>query len=248
MKDQDQRWKAGEQYPCIIVSLNSETYELIGEVRKRALTVYADSPLALDDTKKSDQLRREAQRIHGRIGTAFYREYLYRMDQRLPTDITELAELDYLSYSSNLITELIAEHLQPEESLPEWCSVVTTMDFDNNCWDGKRDAIEKTHLLPALQVDSYPPPHGYWVYHQDNYVLGIGAFQRKTLIKEFPTHVVDRKRSAGETVCLRARRLDDFMRRDGRKWESPGKRNASWVKRLFGRGTLHSAELNVHRP
>ena len=60
VKDQDQRWKAGEQYPCIIVSPNSETYELIGEVRKRALTVYADSPLALDDTKKSDQLRREA--------------------------------------------------------------------------------------------------------------------------------------------------------------------------------------------
>ena len=30
VKDQDQRWKAGEQHPCIIVSLNSETYELIG--------------------------------------------------------------------------------------------------------------------------------------------------------------------------------------------------------------------------
>ena len=103
VKAQDQRWKAGEQYPCIIASLNSETHELIPEVRKRSHIVYADSPLALDDIKKTNQLRREAQRIHNRIGTSFYREYLYRMDQRLPTDDAELAELDYLSYSSKLI-------------------------------------------------------------------------------------------------------------------------------------------------
>ena len=236
VKAQDQRWKAGEEYPCIIASLNSETYELIGEVRKRALTVYADSPLALDDIKKTEQLRKEAQRIHNRIGTSFYREYLYRMDQRLPTDNDELAELDYLEYSSRLIMELMAEHLRTDESLPEWCAIVTALDFDNSYWDGKRDAIHTTYLLPSLKVDSYPPPHGYWVYHQENYVLGVGAFQRRNLMKEFPPHVVDRRRSGGETLYLRGRRLDDFMRRDGRNWESPARRGSSWIRRLVGRG------------
>ena len=90
---------------------------------------------------------------------------------------------------------------------------------------------DSAELLDVAEVilDQMPCPVSKRV------VLGIGTFQRRNLIKEFPPHVVDRRRSGGETLFLRAKHLDDFMRRDSRKWESPSKRNGSWIKRLFGR-------------
>lgn len=119
IKEMDQEWKGGDEYPCIIASLNSDTSELVGEAHKRTLKVYTDCGLPLWDLKKTEALRKESQLIHNRIGTAFYREYLYRMDQMLPAEGAELAELDYLALSSRLIMELLAESLQPDESLPD---------------------------------------------------------------------------------------------------------------------------------
>ena len=175
IKEQDRRWKTDEHYPCIVASLNSETYELVGEVRKRSLTVYTDSPLAMDDVKKTDQLTRASQRIHNRIRTAFYREYLYRMDQRLPTEGVELAEVDYLEASSKLIMEMLSEYLPKDESLPDWCNKwVTAQDYDSDYWDKKRDAVEG-YLLPELKVATYPPAHGFWTFHRENYVIGVDS-------------------------------------------------------------------------
>lgn len=235
IKEMDQEWKGGDEYPCIIASLNSDTSELVGEAHKRTLKVYTDCGLPLWDLKKTDQLRKESQMIHNRIGTSFYREYLYRMDQMLPTDGAALAELDYLALSSRLIMETLAENLEPGESLPDWFSVVPALDFDSVYWDGKRDVIEDTYLSKSVQVDVFPPPHNHWTYHQDSYVLGVDAFQRRNVIKDFPPECVDRRRSRGEVIFLKARQMDIFMREDGRNWRPPARGSWAWWKKAIGK-------------
>ena len=235
VKEQDNVWGKGET-PCIIASLNSATYEVPGEVRKRCMMVYTDTPLALDDVAKNEKLVAESRHIHTRIGTALYSEYMYRMDQQLPTEQEELAALDYLNSSSKLIREIFSEHLQPGEYLPDWCEVISVQDFDAAYWDRKRDTIANNHMSRDLMTETYPPKVGYWTIHNDNYVFGVSAFQRKQFEKEFPPHVLDRRHSGGETLVVKVQRLDDFMRRDGRQWNPPHLRRGNVFTRFFNRG------------
>ena len=235
VKEQDNVWGQGES-PCIIASLNSTTYEVPGEVRKRCITVYTDTPLALDDVSKSDRLVEESQRIHNRIGTSLYREYLYRMDQKLPTAQEELASLDYLSYSSQLIQDIFSEHLQAEEHLPGWGTVISVQDFDAAYWDRKREVIGSKYMTKELRTHRYPPAIGYWTIHNDNYVFGVSAFQKKNVEKDFPPHVLDRRHGSGDTLTIRASRLDDFMRRDGRKWDPPRRQKGNPLARFLRKG------------
>ena len=235
VKEQDHAWEKGET-PCIIASLNSATYELPAEVRKRCMRIYTDTPLALDDVAKHKKLLEKSRRIHTRIGTALYREYLYRMDQRLPTEQEELATLDNLSYSSKLIRDIFEEHLLPGEHLPDWCEVRSVQDFDAAEWDRKRDAIANKYMSRDLMTKTYPPKVGYWTIYQDEYVFGVSAFRRKQFEKEFPPQVLDRRHSGGETLVVKAQRLDEFMRRDGRQWNPPELRRGNVLTRFFNRG------------
>ena len=235
VKEQDNVWGQGES-PCIIASLNSATYEVPGEVRKRCITVYTDTPLALDDISKNERLVEDSRRIHNRIGTSLYREYLYRMDHQLPTAQEDLASLDYLSYSSQLIQEMFSEHLQAEEHLPEWSTVISGQDFDAAYWDRKREVIRSKYMTKELMTDGYPPDSSRWTTHNDNYVFGVSAFLKKHVEKDFPPHVLDRRHSGGDTLAIRASRLDDFMRRDGRKWDPPPRRKKNLLTKLLGRG------------
>lgn len=234
VKEQDNVWGQGIN-PCIIASLNSATYEVPAEVRKRCITVYTDTPLALDDIAKNEELLTKSQRIHNKIGTALYREYLYRMDQQLPTRQEDLASLDYLAYSSSLIADIFVEWLHNGEYLPDWCSAVSIQDFETAYWDRKRDAIATKHMTRELMAESYPPSLGYWIPHNESYVFGVQAFQRRQFEKEFPPHVLDRRNSGGDMLAVRASRLDDFMRRDGRKWDPPRPQRRGILAKVLGR-------------
>lgn len=113
--------------------------------------------------------------------------------------------------------------------------MVEAMNFDSVYWDGKRDVIEDTYLPKTLQVDVFPPPHNHWTYHQDSYVLGVDAFQRQNVIKDFPPECVDRRRSRGEVVFLKAKQTDIFMREDGRNWHPPARGSWAWWKRTLSK-------------
>ena len=222
VKSYDSLYSEMAEYPCIIASLNSDTIELPPEVRKRCLTVYTDSPLPMDDVQKTQRLQRERQRINNRIGTFLYREYLYRMDQRLPTDPEELAQLDYLATSSSLLVEMFEESLRVGEDLPTWCESVTTKDFDESYWGRKRDDIKTLHLDPELWVSDYPPRIGNWTTKSGNYVIGVNSMRRNQMMKTaFPPQVVNRRGSVGDMIFLNAHRLDEFMRRGDPSWKTP---------------------------
>ncbi len=234
VKTYDSLYSEMAEYPCIIASLNSDTIELPPEVRKRCLTVYTDAPLPMDDVKKTDRLQRDGQRIHNRMGTYFYREYLYRMDQLLPTDPNALARLDYLAESSSLLVEMFRESLNPNEHLPSWCDNITTNDFDEGYWDRKRDDIQTLHLDPGLWVSDYPPEPGHWTMKKGNYVVGVNAMRRNQLMKAaFPPHIINRRGSVGDMIYLSAVRLDEFMRRGDRSWTTPTPK-AGFLRRVRG--------------
>ena len=238
-KKYDWLYKSLAEWPCIITSLNSETSELPNEIRKRCLLIFADSPLPLDDAEKADRLKRTGQRIHNRMGTAFYREYLYRMEQRLKQREGTLADYDYLAESSSLLEELFSESLRGDESLPSWCRAISSADFQEAYWDRKGDVIRNA-LDEALYVENYPPLHGFWTKRRGNYVIGVPAMQRTRMMKEFPSHIVNRQGTVGDMLFLRSERTDKYMRRREPNWKSPvpsqGKggivdRALGWLKR-----------------
>ena len=115
--------------------------------------------------------------------------------------------------------EIFSEYLQPEEHLPEWCTVISVQDFDAAYWGREREVTGLKYMPKELMTDHYHPSLSYWTIHNDNYIFGVSAFQKKNVEKDFPPHVLNRRHGGGDALAIRASRPDDFMRRDGRKWD-----------------------------
>lgn len=206
------------EYPCIVVSLNHDTYELPSVVLKRSLAIYTDTPLPLDDKELTDKMENSANQIHNRIGTAFFREYLYRMNDKLSDNPADYDNFDYLEESSTLIVDIFRQSLGPGERLPAWCKPVTTEKFNRVYWGSKRVVVDRNLDIKAFD-SNFPPQEGRWTRRGNDLIIGADAFNRKALSERLPQHIVNSSYTRGNTIYLHADRTIEFMRRGRGHWQ-----------------------------
>ena len=197
--------------PCLIASLNSESREFGNEVRKRALMVHASTPLAGDDIELKGRLHNEAVQIIERVGTSFYREYLFRMTHRMD-HVTDWAMFDYLDESSGLLAQLFTECLRNEETLPKWCRRITKDQYDDFAWEPKRFQM-KHRLDNKLYTQNFPPKVGDWTVHNQDIVLGVHDIREIIGTKEIPDHLIRREASTGTNLHLWQTETEAFIAR-----------------------------------
>ena len=222
------------QYPSLLVSMNSDARDFPMEVWKRCLMISASVPLPLDDVELGERLDAESKDIHGRIGDDFFREYLHRMEERFSQEPNGYEGFDYLAESSRLIRRMFREYLPDSASLPAWCGVVGSKEFEELRWDEKRGLVNG-YLAAETRVSNYPTPVGFWTRRGDDFVIGVDAAQRDSVIASFPSMIINRPASVGNQVHLRVRRTEEFMRRSRRDWDAPEAVRRGLLDRLLGR-------------
>ena len=218
IKSLDHMPKRATEYPCIVASLNHDTYELPASVRKRCLPTYTDTPLPSDDTDLEERMERSANAIHNRVNTAFFREYLYRMNDMLSDNPDDYDRFDYLDVSSRLLVDMFKECLGPDEMLPDWCTHITSNMFNGAFWGSKRVVVDR-NLDQSAYDGNFPPGEGRWTLRDNDLVIGVNSFHRKALSDRLPAHIINSAASRGETIYLHADKTIDFMRR-GERWKS----------------------------
>ena len=220
------------EIPCLVATLNSEAREFSNEVRKRVLLVYTSTPLPSDNTELGERMDREAKELHNRISTNFFREYLFRMEDKVSSE-EDWASFDYLAESSNLLFHMFKDSLRDDEVLPEWCRRISSRDFDDFAWEPKRNQM-KMRLESKLYSAEYPPESWHWTLHGDDIVLGVDDVTQVLREKEFPDHIINREASSGASLYLRKDETEAFIRRgsgDG-EYRLPAPRGRlDWLKR-----------------
>ena len=96
-------------YPAVVISANEDVKAVASEVIRRTVICRVQAGLTNTELMKSSVVRR----VQKNIGTAFYREYLRRMLELIPSLLEELKEdddsaaPDILALSSETICDII---------------------------------------------------------------------------------------------------------------------------------------------
>lgn len=139
------------EYPATVLSMNAEQDTFPSEMRKRCLIIYTGASLP-DHTGKSRKLAQTVRRLKRKLGTAFYREYLRCVLEKLPQGVPQ----DVLQFSSGILCQLFAEYSQTP--LPACCQPMNMTDYSST----KHDKIKKELLQlwqfnqDAWQIKAHP--------------------------------------------------------------------------------------------
>lgn len=99
-------------YPAVVISANDDLKSVTQEIMRRTVICRVNAGLTNTEVMKSNMVKR----VQKNVGTAFYREYLYRMFDIVPNLINELKDdesetaPDILHYSSEVIYDIITEY------------------------------------------------------------------------------------------------------------------------------------------
>ncbi len=116
-------------YPAVVISANEDVKAVAPEVIRRTVICRVQAGLTNTEVMKSNIVRK----VQKNISTAFYREYVRRMLEVLPSLIEELkddeltAAPDILKVSSEIICEIFKEYYQNE--LPKYIRQLTLDDY-----------------------------------------------------------------------------------------------------------------------
>lgn len=202
-------------------ALNVDAWEFSDAIRKRCLMVYANRGIPEDDTELKSRLEAEAKAIHNGIGTAFYAEYLARMDERLRhMSPGSWLKFDYLPESTRLIREMLQETRQEGESLPAWCKVIGWREYDDAAGDLKRRQVRARLAAEALTAE-YPPPPGFWTRKGDEIFIGVGDYRIALRNKAIPTQIVRMGSSHGGNLALSKEDTVAMLKRGDASYELP---------------------------
>ncbi|MGN0508395.1 MAG: phospholipase D family protein [Ruminococcus sp.] len=115
-------------YPAVVISANEDVKAVAPEVIRRTVICRVSAGLTNTEVMKSNAVRTTQQKI----GTAFYREYLRRMLECVPTLIEEMKDdeiemsPDLLSYSSKILYEIFKEF---GNEIPEYIRELSLEDY-----------------------------------------------------------------------------------------------------------------------
>ena len=187
--------EGNEFYPCLVAAMNLEAREFSTPVRKRCLMVYANQSVPEDDAGLIARLNAEITPLMHRIGTAFYAEYLTRMETRLrQINPGEWMQFDYLLESTSLIRDLLDENRGEGEDMPLWRRPVGWQEYDESSWELKRAQL-RNELIAENWTDEYPPALGRWTLRGGVISLGVDDYRAALRRQEYPSQILD------DTAC-----------------------------------------------
>ena len=211
------------EYPCFALSMNAEARNFKDEIVKRCLMIYTRTSLPGDQTAVRHRLQRSISEIRERMTTALYREYLRRMTAKIEglraLGQAPLADIDVLDLSSTVLSDVFREHLPEGTNMPDWCSPMTLVEYQNRAWERPRRVIEN-----LLSRDRYTkdrkPPEGAWTISDDMVLVGTGQMGAARTRNEIPDWILDDTASVASQIGLKRNEVEEFLGRRlrGRKW------------------------------
>lgn len=142
-------------YPSVVFSANSDMETIKAEYSRRAVCINVNAGLS------NERLREKStfiNRLHKRLGTAFYREYLRRMLEFIPEQIAILKDEnsevipDILNISSKIIYSILDEF--SEGQLPDYVRILCYNDYFGSTVIGKQ-MIEKIRTAWEINKDCF---------------------------------------------------------------------------------------------
>ena len=215
------------QYPCFVLSMNQELKAFTDQIVKRSLMVYTTTALpSYKETLRHD-LHLKIQEVRRSLSTNLYREYLKRILSRL--EETPRPE-DWLEFSSNALSELIADLL--DETPPKWCAAIKWNDYADKRHERVKAQID--HLLrPATRMKKEGNHPTGWILEGDRVIVveQTDTFGRREFDWEnVPSTLIDDNASVGGRTVLNRPELEEFLGRN-----LSGRRNGLLGKLMGGR-------------
>lgn len=131
-------------YPAVVISANEDVKAVAPEVIRRTVICRVQAGLTNTELMKSSVVRR----VQKNIGTAFYREYLRRMLELIPSLLEELKEdddsaaPDILALSSETICDIIKENT--DRDIPFYLRTITLEDYFS-------EKVTGAHAIKTIQ-------------------------------------------------------------------------------------------------
>lgn len=119
-------------YPAVVISANEDVKAIAQEVTRRTVVCRVQAGLTNTEVMKSNIIRS----VQKKMGTAFYREYLRRMLERVPELLEAIKDddveesPDILKLSSEIIVSIIKEHCGETPSYVRELSLGSYFDED----------------------------------------------------------------------------------------------------------------------
>ncbi len=203
-------------YSAVVISANEDVKAVAPEVIRRTVICRVEAGLTNTEVMKSNIVRT----VQQKVGTAFYREYLRRMLQEIPTLIEQMKDdnaesaPDILAVSSKIIVGIIKEF--GDES-PEYIRELSLEDYFSEHVTGKH---AKKTIINAWKTS----PKSFEVHTKMNelrYNAGQ-TYEADRLIKELPETLEARK--VREFVIMNLTQAKEFFGIDFKKSIFP------WIK------------------
>ncbi|MBQ6863626.1 MAG: phospholipase D family protein [Clostridia bacterium] len=196
-------------YPAVVISANEDVKAVAPEVIRRTVICRVEAGLTNTEVMKSNVVRS----IQQKIGTAFYREYLSRMLQRLPElidimkDEAAISAPDILEVSSQTIVEIFKEH---HVQLPQYVRHLSLDDYFSEHVTGK---FAKENIRNAWKTS----PKSFVIQNKTNelrYNAGQ-SYEADRLMKELPETLEAHK--VREWIVMNLSEARDFFGIDFKK-------------------------------
>ena len=189
-------------YSAVVISANEDVKAVSPEVIRRTVICRVEAGLTNTEVMKSNVVRT----VQKEIGTAFYREYLHRMLEIIPTliesmksDETESAP-DILKYSSDVIVSIIGENTH----VPDYIRPLTLDNYFSEQVTGK-------YAIKTICSAWKTSKKSFAVDKRNNELrYNAGApYEADRLIKELPETLEARK--SREWVIMNLAQANDFF-------------------------------------
>ena len=207
-------------YPAVVISANEDVKAVAQEVIRRTVICRVQAGLTNTEVMKSNIVRA----VQQKIGTAFYREYLRLMLEKIPDMMDQLKDdnpesecPDILKVSSEVLYEIFSAH---ESKLPSYIRKLSLEDYFSEKVTGK-------YAIQVIKTAWSSNPKSFEVDERAGtvrYDAGVN-WDADRLMKELP-----------ENLCAKRSRDSVIMELDeAREFFGIDFRKRSIISRLLGR-------------
>ena len=207
-------------YPAVVISANEDVKAVAQEVIRRTVICRVQAGLTNTEVMKSNIVRA----VQQKIGTAFYREYLRLMLEKIPDMMDQLKDdnpesecPDILKVSSEVLYEIFSAH---ESKLPSYIRKLSLEDYFSEKVTGK-------YAIQVIKTAWSSNPKAFEVDERAGtvrYDAGVN-WDADRLMKELP-----------ENLCAKRSRDSVIMELDeAREFFGIDFRRKSFLSRLLGK-------------
>jgi len=210
------------EYPCVVLSMNSDARSLKPEIIKRCLMIYTRTALPGDNTTARRELQRSVAKIREGLTTALYRVYLKRIVATIDSQTmkTRNEAPDALELSSSVLRELFLTNLPKGTSMPKWCGSVTLSSYQKRAFERPRSLLISS-LDPKLYDAARRPPQGCWNVDGNRIILSVAPIEVNRTRKSIPDWLLDDTARVSGQIALDRKLTEEFIGqrlRKPRRW------------------------------